>query len=245
MTLGPANISDCTAPVNSSRAITSAVLTLEAAYLATYDPPVAHTVTMAASLSATWGRSTFPRDGAEKPPGDGQFYVAQDCCCQCRARFVFGDQTYTGEPANAGDPVTPYTLTRTDQELDDDGNPTGDPETTEFPRLLSLRMWTRADAPCRAPDGPQRAPNAFLYLPSELFHVAGEDGTETEAVTGSYGIRRDTGLAPIVDGYDAFIFETPDPCSNAQDFECQVVKSWNIIGALTATSTTTVSFSMS
>lgn len=246
------NRSECIAPVNSSRSFSTAGLSYSASYLANYNDPGAHTVTRTVTQSTTWGSAIFPRNGSFTAPGTGQFYVTQQCCCWCRSRFVFDDSTYNDLPASAGTIITPIVIQETVQGLDAEGNPSGDPEQSDFDAFADLRLWMRDDAPCRSSAGYHKSPLALLYVPAQLLDVDGEDqfnpdngDSITLSVSGSYGLREDTSGQHEVEGYRAFIFDSPSPCASSMSFDATITKTWVINGFFTANSSIAISFFMS
>jgi hypothetical protein len=247
-------IGACQAPVNSSRGFSTAVLTASVAYEAIYTGAGSHTVTMTGDASVTWDRVPFPRgaEALETPPGDGQFYVAQQCCCPGRAAFILGDDFWNSEPARAGGILVPIVLTSSDQLTDEDGDPLTDedgdpipPEVTTINRQLSLQLWDKLAAPCRKADGPSNSPRAILYVPEDPLVVTGDelepDSIET-TVGGNYEPIEDAaGASPPVVGYLPFVFTAPEPCSDFQDFEMEITRTWTLDAA---TATSSISYSL-
>lgn len=131
-------------------------------------------------------------------------------------------------PESAGVIAVEFTLTVTTQNTDDEGNPTDDPpDVEELPRLFFVNLWNKADAPCRDAAGPKNNPIARLYVPQDPLDVFAPVPDPETHVSGSYGAIFDqSGAAPVV-GYEPILFQTPEPCSNAQDFTASITKNWN------------------
>ncbi len=258
--------SECTAPVNSGRPISVANAVGTVAYIATYTDKV---VTMSATDALSFARSHLPRNNpAQQSPGDGAFYLTQtDCgCCKCRAVYVFGDQTFDSVPGtvNGNQPtcgalVLPVTIHITVQHIDEDGNPDGDPDTSETETVFLLQLWERLAAPCRSPGGPSgRNPDgtdagpaiAILWMPGEPLSIDDDrnpDPDQGESITttasGSYGAILDqTGTHPLP-GFQPIVFTLPEPCSDSQSFSASLNKVWSL-SDITANATMTFSLAM-
>lgn len=231
----------CSEPVESHRPISAASLTITIDYTATYTD-VRRTVTMFASSTRTWSKVPFP--GAvlarANAPGGGLFYFAQaNCCCPCRTIFIADDailDTFGEFGGEASDLDFDLVITTT---------PDGEDPTIETREVSTFfQFWPLLSPPCKKADGFQSAQICEVLIPQDPLSTDDLGAVPLISVTGSYNPTVDTTGEDPATGYVRFLFTTPDPCNDNQDFQMTIVYSWST-DIVEATATVFFDFTLS
>lgn len=213
----PSIVGLCSAPRESQRDTSSIFASISISLSGTYGAGTLNerTDTMTASASKTWSRVPFPSAiTGDTPPGDGNFYMVQpNCCCPCRAEYVFDEQTL-GLFTIAGAAELDFDIEITSEGLNN-GVPFSDSST--LPSNLIFSLWNLSASPCRKADGPQSAIFAEVALPEAPLDSSGSDSSSV-SVTGDHN-------PTVGSSFFRFNFTTPKPCSD-EDYNMTIVKTW-------------------